>query len=195
MLWRDEPSTPQPLNLSTPQPVISITHATEKDYRPIVDIGFISVGDAHREAASPKDLNAYLERNYNDDAIKVELSDPTNIYYIIHYKNEPVGFSKINLNAAHPNIESKNVTKLDRIYLLKEFQGLKLGVELLNYNIVIARNNNQAGIWLYTWMGNKKAIDFYQKAGFRIIGSHNFYVTETHYNLNHHMFLELNSQH
>jgi hypothetical protein len=29
------------------------------------------------------------------------------------------------------------------------------------------------------------------KTGFTIIGSHKFYVTETYYNLNHLMFLEL----
>ena len=86
---------------------------------------------------------------------------------------------------------SKNVTKLDRIYLLKEFYGLKLGLELLNFNIRLARNNKQSGIWLYTWTGNKRAIDFYLKAGFTITGSHKFYVTETYYNLNHLMFLDL----
>ena len=63
-----------------------------------------------------------------------------------------MGFSKIILNAKHPNIVTENVTKLDRIYLLKEFYGLKIGLELLNFNIELSRNNNQSGIWLYTWI-------------------------------------------
>jgi ribosomal protein S18 acetylase RimI-like enzyme len=169
--------------------VISVIRATEKDYKAIAKIGKVSVAEAHKNSCSVEDLNEFLERNYNDDAIKEELNDTKNSYHIIKYDENPVGFSKIILNATHPNIVAENVTKLDRIYLLKEFYDLKLGLELLNFNIQLSRNNNQAGIWLYTWVGNTRAINFYLKAGFTIIGSHEFYVTKTHYNLNHHMFL------
>lgn len=170
--------------------MISITKATEGDYNPIVSIGKISVAESHKGSCSAEDMNEFLERNYNSDAIKKELNDPNNIYHIIHYSDKPVGFSKIILNAKHPNIVAENITKLDRIYLLKEFYGLKLGLELLNFNIELSRNNNQSGMWLYTWIGNNRAIDFYLKAGFTIIGSHKFQVTETHYDLCHQLFLK-----
>ncbi len=171
--------------------MISIIRATEDDHRSIVDIGKISVAEAHKDSTALKNINEYIAANYNDNAIKEELSDPNNIYHIISYNGHPAGFSKIILNAVHPNIEEPNVTKLDRIYLLKEFYGLKLGLELLNFNIALVKKNDQSGIWLYTWIGNERAINFYLKAGFKIIGSHRFYVTKTDYNLNHHMFLNL----
>ena len=169
--------------------MISIIRATEADYEPIVTIGSISVAEAHRDSTSAENLNEYLEKNYNQEAIIRDLRDPNNIYHLILYDGLEVGFSKIVLNEKHPGIVPENVTKLDRIYLLKEFQGLKLGYELIRFNIDYARNNDQSGIWLYTWTGNKRAVDFYLKAQFKIIGSHQFYVTETHYNLNNHMFL------
>ena len=171
--------------------MISVIKATERDYNSIVSIGKISVAESHRGSCSAEDMNEFLERNYNSDAIKEELNDINNIYYIINYNDKPVGFSKIILNAKHPNIVTENVTKLDRIYLLKEFYGLKLGLELLNFNIELSRNNNQSGIWLYTWIGNNRAINFYLKAGFTIIGSHKFYVNKTHYDLSHQLFLNL----
>jgi ribosomal protein S18 acetylase RimI-like enzyme len=171
--------------------MVSVKRATAEDHRPIVAIGKIAVAEAHRDSTSAENLNEYLEKNYNDHAIKEELDDPDNIYHMISYNGNPVGFSKIILNAKEPGILAENVTKLDRIYLLKEFYGLKLGLELLNFNIRLAVNNKQSGIWLYTWTGNTRAIDFYLKAGFTIIGSHKFYVTDTYYNLNHLMFLNL----
>ena len=169
--------------------MISIIKATVEDFQSIVDIGNISVAEAHMDSCSPAELNEYLKRNYTPDAVKDELRNPDNIYHLINYKETPVGFSKIILNAAHPNIGAGNVTKLDRIYLLKEFFGLKLGLKLLNFNISLAKNNHQSGIWLYTWVGNKRAVNFYLKAGFIITGSHHFYVTDESYNLNHQMFL------
>lgn len=143
----------------------SVIKATGRDYNSIVSIGKISVEESHRGSSSAEDMNEFLERNYNSDVIREELNDINNIYYIINYNDKPVGFSKIILNAKHPNIVTENVTKLDRIYLLKEFYGLKLGLELLNFNIELSRNNNQSGMWLYVWIGNNRAIDFYLKAG------------------------------
>lgn len=171
--------------------MISILKATERDYKPIANIGRLSVEEAHRESCSAEDMKEFLESNYNYDAIKEELNDTKNIYHLINFNGIPVGFSKIILNTEHPNISQKNVTKLDRIYLLKEFYGFKLGFELLKFNIELSKNNNQSGMWLFTWIGNKRAVDFYLKTGFTIIGSHKFKVTETHYNQHHQMFLDL----
>ncbi len=171
--------------------MISIIRAAEEDFQTIVNIGNTSVGDAHKDSASAEDMSDYLSRNYNKDAITGELSDLANIYHIISYNESPVGFSKIIMNASHPNIALQNIAKLDRIYLLKEFFGLKLGLELLQFNIELAKHHQQSGIWLYTWIGNSRALRFYLKAGFTIIGSHRFYVTKEYYNLNHQMFLNL----
>jgi ribosomal protein S18 acetylase RimI-like enzyme len=169
--------------------MISVIKATERDCNSIVSIGKISVEESHRGSSPGEVMNEYLERNYNDDAIREELNDINNIYYLIHYNDKPAGFSKIILNAKHPDIPLENVAKLDRIYLLTEFQGLKLGLALLNFNIELAKNNNQSGMWLYTWIGNNRAINFYLKAGFIIIGRHKFYVNKTHYDVSHQLFL------
>ena len=71
----------------------------------------------------------------------------------------------------------------------KEFFGKKLGLKLLDVITQYSKEHNQSGIWLFTWIGNERAIDFYKKAGFEIIGSHEFKVSETHYNPNHQMHL------
>lgn len=170
--------------------MISITKAMESDCSAIIAIGKQSVEESHRGSCSAQDMNEFLTRNYNANTIKSELNDQKNIYYVIKHSNQPVGFSKIILNATHENIASSNVTILDRIYLLKEFYGLKLGLELLNFNISLAKQNNQSGMWLYAWIGNVRAVNFYRKAGFAIIGRHKYYVTDTHYDGTHHMFLD-----
>jgi ribosomal protein S18 acetylase RimI-like enzyme len=168
-----------------------IFKATENDFKSIVNIGTVSVEEAHRASCSKKDLNAFLKSAYNDETIKKELQDPKNIYHLLAFNDKPVGFSKIILDAGHPDILQKNITKLDRIYLLKECHGLKLGYQLLKFNIDLSINNNQAGMWLFTWVGNQRAVDFYLKMGFTIAGSDKFKITETHYNPQHLMYLSL----
>lgn len=170
--------------------ISSISRATEEDYSIIAGIGKVSVAAAHKDSCSVEIMNEFIDANYNDEAIKKELSNTNNIYHILKYGSHKVGFSKITFNTQHPNIAEENVTKLDRIYLLKDVHGLKIGFELLRFNIEFSKNNDQAGIWLYTWVGNKRAIDFYSRAGFKIIGSHDFHIAKTHYNPNYQMFLD-----
>jgi ribosomal protein S18 acetylase RimI-like enzyme len=170
-----------------------ILKATLEDFKQIANIGRVGVEEAHRESCSVDNMNEFLKETYSDSEIKKELSEVNNIYHVINFKESVVGFSKIIFNAIHSNIEQRNVSKLDRIYLLKEFHDLKLGFELLRFNIDLAKKNSQSGIWLFTWVGNKRAVDFYLKTGFSIIGSHKFKVTETHFNEHHQMYLDISN--
>ena len=168
---------------------ILIRRATEVDAEMIVDLGLAAVELAHRDSCSAADLRQYLEEHYNMDAIINELFEPKHIYHIMFCDGKPAGFSKVIFNANHPNIPGENATKLDRIYLDSSFFHLNLGQKLLAHNIALSKDEGQSGMWLFTWTGNERAVNFYLRNGFSIIGSHMFKVSETHSNPNHHMYL------
>lgn len=168
---------------------VSIRQTNETDFDIIVHIGRIGVEESHRESCSVEDMNIFLDAHYNEAAIKEELRNEKHIYHIIYYKEQPVGFSKMVYNMEHPNLPQRPLTKLDRIYLLSEYYDLKLGRELLQQNIALSKQNGQAGMWLFTWQDNHRAVNFYKKAGFGIVGEHWFKVSETHYNHHHQMLL------
>ncbi len=130
-----------------------------------------------------------MAKNYNKETFEQELRAKNNIYHVLYYNNRPAGYSKIILDVPYPDGQIKNIAKLERIYLLKEFYDLKLGQELFQFNIALSKQNNQMGIWLFVWKENQRAIRFYQKNGFVIIGSHDFIISETHSNPNHQMLL------
>ena len=113
-----------------------------------------------------------------------------NIYHIIYYASQPAGYSKIIFNNPYPNSELKNITKLERLYLVKEFYDLKLGAELFQFNSTMSKENNQSGIWLFVWKENLRAVKFYQKQGFEIIGSFDFKLSDNHSNPNYQMLLK-----
>jgi len=168
----------------------SITRASERDLPLLSEIGKNSFIESHGTSAPIADITKYLEQKFTFEVLQEELKDQNNIYYIIYYDKRPAGYSKILFNSPHSNIPQKNVTKLERLYLLKEFYNLKLGLGLLNFNIDLSKRNDQAGMWLFVWKGNPKAFNFYSKNGFNVIGSYDFQLTETHSNPNHQMFLE-----
>ena len=169
--------------------MISITRPQKDDIALLAEMGKASFIESHGHSAKPDDINKYVNEKYTGKVFEAELHDLNNIYHIINYNRRPAGYSKIILNAANYNIAVKNVTKLERLYLLKEFYGLKLGHRLLQYNIELSRQSGQAGMWLFVWKENHRALNFYLKAGFKITGSYNFKISETHSNPNHQMLL------
>lgn len=167
----------------------SIVKAKAEDYSLLAGIARITFRESHGSSASAEDINDYVNEKYNEEVFKSELRDPDNIYHIIYHDKQAAGFSKIIFNSPHSNIKSKNVTKLERIYLLKEFYGMKSGYELFKFNIELSVKNSQSGMWLFVWKENHRAVSFYKKAGFKVIGSHDFKISETHSNPNHQMLL------
>jgi diamine N-acetyltransferase len=167
----------------------SIVKATSEDFKLLADLGKVSFRESHGNSALEADIDWYVNEKYTDDVFKQDLKDPKSSYHIIYQNKQLAGYSKISFDAQHSNIGMEKVTKLERLYLLKEFYGLKLGLELFNYNIKLSKQNNEIGMWLYVWKENHRAISFYKKTGFKIIGSYDFKITETHSNPNHQMLL------
>lgn len=171
--------------------MIRIERATLNEVSIVCRIGYTEVGAAHRDSCSPHHLNEYLDTHYNEAAIAADIINSNHYYFILYYNNEPIGFSKIVLNQPHPAIQETAVTKLDRIYILQAYHDKKLGAELLRYNIEFAKQHQQVGMWLFTWIGNERAIRFYTQFGFEVIASHWFNVSKSHANENHQMLLRL----
>ena len=167
-----------------------IIKATKNDVNLIIHIGKNTFIEAHQKSATEEELTAYLNKSYHPDNLLEELEDINNIFHIIYYNNQPAGFSKIIINNENPNPLLKRVTKLERIYIYKAFYGKKLGLELLNFNIDLSKKLKQKGMWLYVWVENHRAINFYKKMGFKIIGVYNFKLSETKSNPNHQMLLK-----
>lgn len=169
--------------------MINIIKAEIKHAALIAQIGEKTFWESHGVSASKANITEFVSKKYTKETIEKELVNPNNLYYLIYYDNKIAGFSKIVLNTPNGNIPFKNVTKLDRFYLLKAFYGQKLGQILFDFNVELSRKNQQNGIWLAVWVENKRAINFYQKAGFKVVGKYDFQISKTHSNPNHIMYL------
>lgn len=167
----------------------SIRRATEYDSLCLSELSKQTLIESHGRSAPEKDMNQYILEKYNEETIKTELRDPANIYHLLYYNKALVGFSKIILDLPYKEGVDKHMTKMDRIFLLKKVYDLKLGVELLTYNLNFMKHHHQTGVWLFTWTENERAIKFYNRNGFVIVGSHDFRISENHRNPNHQMFL------
>lgn len=146
--------------------------------------------ESHGHSASEEDIQNYINSNFNEEQNKTELNNPLSEYHFIFHNDELVGYSKVIFNSGIDPVKETNISKLERIYLLQKVHGTGLGKMLFDFVIELAKTNHQKGIWLFVWIENHRAVNFYQKMGFKIVGSHDFKISETHTNPNHQMYLK-----
>jgi ribosomal protein S18 acetylase RimI-like enzyme len=169
--------------------VVSIVKANEQHAQLLTELARLTFLESHGHSATKEDIDKYVAEKYTEPVLKTELQNQDNIYHILYENNKPAGFSKILLNSPYENAGRKNISKLERIYFLQAFYNAGYGQQLFDYNIKLIKENNQAGVWLYVWKENPRAVAFYKKNGFVITGNYDFKISETHSNPNHQMLL------
>jgi ribosomal protein S18 acetylase RimI-like enzyme len=170
--------------------MIRIEKASPDDHQLIAELGRITFIESHGSSASADDIAAYVAAKYTPEAVKTDIANQDHLYYIVYYGDQAAGYSKIILNCGHPEINQNPVAKLDRIYILREYYDKKIGLELLQFNVDFVKQARQVGIWLYVWTENQRAVKFYLRNGFTVIGSHDFPISATHSNPNYRLYLD-----
>lgn len=120
------------------------------------------------------DMQKYLDNNLSIDQLKVELSDENSEFYFASADKKVIGYLKINFGPAQTEINDKSALEIERIYVLKDFHGKKVGQILFNKVIDIAKQTKAGYVWLGVWEKNLRAINFYKKNGFLEFDQHIF---------------------
>ena len=127
---------------------------------------------------SPENINSYLENELSVKKLSKELANKNSTFYFAEVDTIPVGYLKINALDAQTEIKEGNALEIERIYVLKEFHGVKVGQKLFEKAMDLAIQKSVDYIWLGVWEQNLKAIRFYEKNGFVIFNKHVFKLGE-----------------
>jgi ribosomal protein S18 acetylase RimI-like enzyme len=162
--------------------MITIRIATEADAVYISLLGRITYTESHGEyIEDKKNLLEFYNTYYSVSKIRDELNDTENIFWIVFSDELPIGFAKLSLNITNEKLEDKNSCKLQRLYILNDFIALKIGSQLQDLILEKAIELNFTSIWLTAYYKNIKGLRFYDRYGFKQIGSIDFFVGETNY--------------
>ncbi len=169
--------------------MIRIQKAVIDDVERIAEIGRTTFLETYVPNTPKEAVISFVATAFDVATLYAEF-DHENIHYFLIFQEETlVGYAKIELNAQNDTLETPQLTKLERFYVLKEFHGQKLGAELFNYIVKFSKKQQQKGIWLYVLIANERALRFYTKNNFQIVGEYDFKISETRYNPNYVMYL------
>ena len=159
---------------------IDIRQATAADAKVLTDLAYTTFWDAfaHHPKNAPDDLNHYMRQAFNAEQIEAELTEEKSIFLIAEIDGEPAGYAKIIVDAIEPGITAERPVELNRLYSHQQFLGKGIGQALMDACFARAQQDDRDVMWLGVWEFNPRAQRFYEKNGFRVVGSHVFQLGE-----------------
>jgi len=119
-------------------------------------------------------MQKYLDESFAVEKLTAELTTPDSEFYFASLDNHVIGYLKVNSGQAQTELKDPNGLELERIYVLKEFHGKRVGQILYNTALDIAKKIEADYLWLGVWEENHRALRFYRKNGFVEFDQHIF---------------------
>ncbi|MEM7382668.1 MAG: GNAT family N-acetyltransferase, partial [Bacteroidota bacterium] len=162
---------------------IEIVVANPGDASTIALLGRITFGETFGHLFRDRsDLQDYCTKTFGLEKISCSLSKAENLFWLALFDGLPVGYAKLKLDVQSDFIEASRVGQLQKIYVLKDFLGYGIGLKLQNTLISKATDLECDMVWLSVLRENSRAIRFYQKNGFNIVGQHEYSIGKEDFN-------------
>ena len=145
-----------------------------QDIETLKEIGKLTFAETFSSENSEENMKEYLENGFSTEKLTAELTDQNAEFYFAELGGKTIGYLKVNVGESQTEIKDKNALEIERIYVLKEFHGKKVGQILYDKAIELAKDKNVEYVWLGVWEQNPRAIRFYEKNGFKAFDKHVF---------------------
>lgn len=162
---------------------LSIRRCAPGDERRLSLVAQAAFLEAFAGTLPAPDLLAHCERQHSVEKYAAYLRDPASVVWIAEVApgGAPVGY----LVLTTPDLPLPDLTSRDaevkRVYLLNRFQGAGIGRQLMRTAEAHAKTESRRRLLLGVYSGNADAIAFYEKLGYRKVGTRRFNVGDNTY--------------
>jgi ribosomal protein S18 acetylase RimI-like enzyme len=153
---------------------VTLRQATLADVEPLQHIGRQTFFETFTASNSEVNMRAYLEEGFAAEKLTAELQEPHSAFYFAEQAGRVIGYLKVNTGPAQTEQHAANALEIERIYVLQEFHGQRVGQLLYEQALRLATQAQAECLWLGVWEENLRAIRFYQKNGFVAFDKHVF---------------------
>ena len=161
-----------------------IRRATADDAGRLAALAAITFPLACPPGSAPEDIAAHLADTLSEANFRRYLADPDATVLVIDAGGELRGYSLLVARPARdPDVAAVLTdlpcTELSKCYVHPEHHGLGAAAELMHASIGAAADAGARGLWLGVNSQNARAIRFYEKSGFRKVGTKSFTLGKT----------------
>ena len=161
-----------------------IRTATAADAGKLAALAAVTFPLACPPDSRPEDIAAHLAKTLSEGNFRAYLADPDVTVLVIDADGELRGYSLLVARpASDPDVAAVLTelpcTELSKCYVHPDHHGLGAAAELMHASIGAAAAAGARGLWLGVNSQNAKATRFYEKSGFRRVGTKSFQLGTT----------------
>lgn len=153
---------------------VQLVQATINDLEIVRQIGIDTFYESFASANTEENMAHYLKTGFSLEKVTSELGNPFSEFHLAYDGDDLIGYLKVNHGPAQSELKDDTALEIERIYVLRAWQGLKIGQLFYDKAIEIAHARQYAYVWLGVWEENEKAIGFYKRNGFVEFDKHLF---------------------
>lgn len=153
---------------------LDIIKITPDDINQLQSISQQTFHETFSERNTRENMDKYLNEAFSLEKLAREVMDENSAFYFAKTGDKVIGYIKLNFGASQTELKDNRAIEIERIYVLQEFHGKKVGQFLFEFALQQARQLKAEFIWLGVWEENTRAIQFYQNNGFVAFDKHVF---------------------
>ena len=151
-----------------------VRRASVEDAALLASLAAAAFSDTFAADNTPENMARYMASAFGEEIQRAELADPRNVVLIASRGVETAGYVMLRLGPAPESVGSPNAIEIARLYSTKQFIGAGVGSTLMKASLQHAADSKHDAIWLGVWERNERAIAFYERWGFRRVGTQSF---------------------
>jgi GNAT superfamily N-acetyltransferase len=157
---------------------VRVRRGVPDDAGTLTELGERTFRDAFAADNRPEDVEAHTTATYGVDRQALELADPACTYLIAEAPgaDAPAGYALVRAGPAPARVGGAAPLEVVRFYVDRRWHGRGVAQALMAAVVAEAERRGAQTLWLSSWERNARGIRFYEKCGFRDVGSHTFWV-------------------
>jgi diamine N-acetyltransferase len=156
------------------QAAIRIRRAEEHDALELSVLAERTFRAAFAESNTAANMQLHCAANYGQALQLAEIRESSCETWVAEADGRLVAYFQLRLDAESPMIPGERPAEIQRFYVDSSHHGAGLAHELMAHVLARAEAAGSAALWLGVWERNPRALAFYRKWGFDVVGEHIF---------------------
>lgn len=156
------------------QAAMKIRRAEEAEALALSVLAETTFRAAFAESNSAANMQLHCAAHYGQALQLAEIRESNRETWVAEAGDRLVAFLQLRLDAIAPLIFGERPVEIQRFYVHASHHGAGLAHELMAHVLARAETAGAAALWLGVWERNPRAIAFYRKWEFEVVGEHIF---------------------
>ena len=152
----------------------NIRQATGADAASLAELAERTFRETFAQTNRAEDIDVHCRYSYGESIQAAEIRDPGRTTLVCHVRDGLIAYGQLRWASAPSCVVATRPAEIQRLYVDARWHGKGVAHALMASLLDTAVAGGADVVWLGVWEKNPRAMSFYSKSGFAVVGDHVF---------------------